>query len=202
LYKGLVGSVEFAELTSPFCFSGANFSAVEPQKGESKTMKTLLNAGGLLLALMLCSAAAWGATGHAAALHSTPWLIVFLSGLGLVGAAGTVTYLDPKVVNGTSTAPTTSQVSNAVIANVTMADAATATTVTHNLSGVSTNGADGSPMIHIMCLTAGATPVGMGVTFSFTTNGVILNNITTAAGNGCTYRVQIWRHSLITNFTN
>lgn len=116
-------------------------------------------------------------------------------------AAGTVTYRDPAVVRGTTTAPTTSQVANCVIAVVTMPDAATATTITHNLPNVSTNGADGSPFINIFCLTAGATPVGLGVTVSFITNGVILTPITTAAGNGCTYEVQIYRHSLLTNYT-
>jgi hypothetical protein len=117
-------------------------------------------------------------------------------------AAGTVTYRDPAVVAGTSTAPTAAQVTNAVIADVTMADAATITTVVHSLSGVSTNGLDGSPFVHVLCLTAGATPVGAGVTVSFTTNGVQIANVGgTAAGNGGTYRVQIWRHSLITNYT-
>jgi len=116
-------------------------------------------------------------------------------------AAGTVTYRNPKVVNATSTAPTTTQVSNCVIADVTMLDASTITTVTHNLPGVSTNGADGSPFVHILCLTAGATPVGMGVTVTYTTNGIQLANVGgSTAGNGCTYRVQIWRHSLVTNY--
>lgn len=131
-----------------------------------------------------------------------PKVAVGLFSLGLLGmAAGTVTYRDPASVKGTTTAPTTAQVVNCVIADVTMPDAATATTVTHNLPGVSTNGADGSPFYHISCLTAGTTPVGLGVTVSFTTNGLVLTPITTAAGNGCTYRVMIWRHSIITNYT-
>jgi len=105
------------------------------------------------------------------------------------------------VVAGATVAPTAAQVTNCVIADVTMVDAATITTVVHSLSGVSTNGADGSPFVHLFVLTAGATPVGQGVTVSFTTNGVQLANNTTAAGNGQTYRVQIWRHSIITNYT-
>ncbi len=119
------------------------------------------------------------------------------------GVAGTVTYRVPATVAGTSTAPTAAQVSNEVIADVTMADAATITTITHNLSGITTNGANGDPQIHIVCLTAGATPVGMGVTVSYTTNAVQIANIGgTAAGNGQTYRVQLWRHSLISDFTH
>jgi len=116
-------------------------------------------------------------------------------------AAGTVTYRCPAVVAGTSTAPTTAQVTNLVVADVTMGDTSTVTTVTHNLSGVSTNGADGSPLYGISLISAGATPVGSGVTVSFTTNGIQLTNVSTAAGAGQTYRVQIWRHSIISNFT-
>ena len=115
-------------------------------------------------------------------------------------AAGTVTYRCPAAVAGATVAPTAAQVTNEVVADVTMADASTVTTVTHNLSGVSTNGADGSPNYSVSLLAAGATPVGMGVTVSFTTNGLQLTNLTSAAGNGGTYRVYIWRHSIITNY--
>jgi len=119
------------------------------------------------------------------------------------GTAGTVTYRCPASVAGTTTAPAASAVDNEVIADVTMADASTITTVTHNLSGITTNGSAGDPNVSIFLLTAGATPVGMGVTLSYITNAIQLANIGgTAAGNGQTYRVQIWRHSIITDFTH
>jgi len=161
------------------------------------TSKTL---AGLLLALFLVFALTLATTPQTMSGGARFVLALFSLG-AIAGAAGTVTYRDPASVNGTTTAPTTAQVANCVIADVTMPDAATATTITHNLPGVSTTGTNGSPFIHIFCLTAGATPVGLGVTVSFLTNAVVLTPITTAAGNGCTYRVQIWRHSLITNYT-
>lgn len=139
--------------------------------------------------------------GEVARQHSAPWLLLALAGLGLVGVTGTVTYRCPAVVAGLTTAPTAGQVTNLVVADVAMGDAATITTVTHNLSGVSTNGADGSPMYDISTLVSGATPVGQGVTVAFTTNALQLSNLTTAAGNGGTYRVKMWRHSIISNFT-
>lgn len=164
------------------------------------TVRTAL--AGLLLAFLVFSLPAMAATNLAPNNHSTGSVLVILASLGLIGmAAGTVTYRDPASVRGTTTAPTTAQVANCVIADVTMPDAATATTITHNIPGVSTNGLDGSPFLHIFCLTAGATPVGQGLTVAFLTNAVVLSNITSAAGNGGTYRVEIWRHSLITNYT-
>lgn len=118
-------------------------------------------------------------------------------------AAGTVTYRNPASIRGGTTAPTASQVTNCVVADVTMLDASTATTIFHSLSGVSTNGLDGSPFVQYVTLTAGATPVGMGLVFTFSTNSIIVTNAGgSAAGNGSTYRVQIWRHSIITNYTN
>lgn len=125
---------------------------------------------------------------------------IFLAGLGLVGVTGTVTYRCPAVVKGLTTVPSAAQVTNLVVADVAMGDAATITTVTHNLSGVSSDGSDGSPNYMISTLVAGATPVGTGVTVAFTTNALQLSNLTTAAGNGQTYRVQMWRHSIISNF--
>lgn len=153
---------------------------------------------GLLLAFVLC----FGFVAVAAVQHHSPWAAVFLAGLGALGVTGTVTYRCPKVVKGTTTAPTAAQVANLVVADVAMGDAATITNVTHNLSGVSTDGSDGSPLYSISTLVAGATPVGTGVTVAFTTNAIQLSNLTTAAGNGQTYRVQIWRHSIISNFQN
>jgi len=118
------------------------------------------------------------------------------------GAGGAGTDPNPSAVRGGTTAPASTQVVNCVIADVTMADASTATTIFHSLSGVSTNGLDGSPFVQYVCLTAGATPVGMGLVFTFSTNSLIVTNAGgSAAGNGSTYRVQIWRHSLITNYT-
>ncbi len=152
---------------------------------------------GLLLAFVLCFAF----VAMAAVQTHSPWAAVFLAGLGALGVTGTVTYRTPAAVKGTTTAPTAAQVGNLVVADVAMGDAATITTVTHNLSGVSTNGADGSPMFELSCIVAGATPVGSGVTVAFTTNALQLSNLTTAAGNGSTYRVKIWRHSIISNFT-
>lgn len=150
---------------------------------------------GLLLAFAICFLmfGPLAMPGHSVA--------VLLAGLGLVGVTGTVTYRCPAVVKGTTTAPTAAQVTNLVVADVAMGDAATITNVTHNLSGVSTDGTDGSPNYMISTLVAGATPVGTGVTVAFTTNALQLSNLTTAAGNGQTYRVQIWRHSIISNFT-
>ena len=115
-------------------------------------------------------------------------------------AAGTVTYRCPQVVKGTSTAPAATQVANLVVADVTMADTSTVTTVTHNLSGCSTNGLDGSPLVSVFCVTAGATPVGTGVTINIITNAIQLTNVSTAAGAGQTYRVQICRYSAISDF--
>jgi len=163
------------------------------------TTKSKMLAGLLLAFLVLALPLSAATVNHS---HVSRSIILQLLGTAvLFGAAGTVTYRLPAVVAGTATAPTAAQVTNAVVADVTMADASTITTVVHSLAGVSTNGADGSPFVHVFCLVAGATPVGRGVTVSFTTNGVQLANLTTAAGNGQTYRVQIWRHSLITNYT-
>ena len=52
-------------------------------------------------------------------------------------AAGTVTYRWPGVVNNTTVAPTAAQVANQVVADVAMADASTATTITHNFGVIS-----------------------------------------------------------------
>jgi hypothetical protein len=167
---------------------------------------------GLLLAvflLLVLPTFAWASVPQASATHVhhyAHWLLIAFSLVPIFGAAGTVTYRCPATVKATSTAPTAAQVTNLVVADVTMADGSTVTTVVHSMNAgatpVSTAGADGSPLIHIFCLTAGATPVGMGVTVSFITNAIQLTNITSAAGNGGTYRVQIWRHSIISNFTN
>ncbi len=119
-------------------------------------------------------------------------VLEILTFAALAGAAGTVTYRSPAAVKGFSTAPTA--------AHVTMADASTVTTVVHSLAGVSTNGLDGSPMVHVFAVTAG-TLVGAGVSVGFLTSAITLTNTTTAAGNGSTWRVIIWRHSLITNYT-
>lgn len=106
-------------------------------------------------------------------------------------AAGTVTYRWPGVVNGTTVAPTAAQVANQVVADVAMADASTATTITHNF-GVETNGTLGAPKISVCCLTAGTAPCVP--VFAFTdANSVTLSNSTSAAGSGCTWRVTLER---------
>ena len=182
---------------APFAFRAGHFTGGDPAEGERQTMNTMIRSplAGLLLAclgLTVC-ACVLALPQHAVA-------ILTMAGLGLVGVTGTVTYRCPAVVKGTTTVPTAGQVANYVCADVAMGDAATITNVTHNLSGVSTDGSDGSPMYSISCLVVGATPVGRGVTVSFTTNALQLSNLTTAAGNGATYRVEMWRHSLISDF--
>ena len=72
-------------------------------------------------------------------------------------AAGTTTYRWPQAVNNTTVAPTGAQVTDEVVADVAMADASTATTITHNF-GVETNGTYGRPKISFHLLTAGTAP--------------------------------------------
>ena len=110
---------------------------------------------------------------------------------------GTVTYVCPASVRGGSTPPLSSQVCNCVIADVQFSGAQNTATVVHNLSGVSSDGLDGSPMVEVLplLLAAGA----KGVTVSFVSGGVVLTVISLAFVQK--YRIWIWRHSLITDFT-
>lgn len=110
--------------------------------------------------------------------------------------AGTVTYRAPSSVAGTTTAPTAAQVANWVVADVAMVDASTVTTITHNL-GLSTNGADGTPSVSVICLTAGTAPCTPVIAY-VSANAISLSNSTSAAGSGCTWRVDIKRPHSIT----
>jgi hypothetical protein len=163
-------------------------------------MKTMSNPlAGLLLAVLAC-VLLFAGTRAGMPFGLTVALGLATAGL-LFGTVGTLTYRAPAVVAGGTTAPTAAQVTNMVCVDVAFLDGDTATTVTHNLSGVSTTGADGSPMVHSETLVKGATPVGSGFTVAFTTNAIILTPVASAAGNGQTYRFWIWRHSILSNFT-